>query len=169
MPEQSQKPIESAAASVPVKQSGAKAAGPFDWLRQEVDHLFDEFYHHQERRLIDWPTLAMPRMPSVDLDDKGSEFQLTAELPGFEIKDVSLEIKDGSLEIVASREEKKEERKDSMLMRERHSGRIQRLVPLPQAVDIDGAKATLKQGVLTVKLPKKAETPAASQRIQIQA
>ena len=157
-------------ASVPVKQAEAKQpAAPFDWLRQEVDHLFDEFFHHQQRRMFDWPTLGAQRVPSVDLDDKGGEFCLTAELPGFEVKDVTLEIKDGSLRIAANREDSKEERSDTMLLRERRSGSIERLVPLPQAVEMDKATASLKEGVLTVTLPKKAEVAPAAQQIPIQA
>ncbi|MGE3692087.1 MAG: Hsp20/alpha crystallin family protein [Novosphingobium sp.] len=157
------------AAAVPVKQAESPQAGPFDWLRKEVDHLFEEFRDHQQRRLFDWPARIMPQMPNVDLEDKGDEFQLTAELPGFEIKDVSLELKDGSLLISATREEQKEEKQDNVLMRERHSGRVERRVPLPRAVDAAGAKAALNKGVLTVTLPKKPEPAPASQKIPIQA
>ncbi len=148
---------------------GKGTIAPFDWLRSEVDHLFDEITNHQQRRMFNWPSQAMMRAPSVDLEDRDKEFRLTAELPGFEIGDVELEMKDGSLHLVAKREEMKEERKDAMLLCERQAGRIERLIPLPQAVDIGRAHATLRQGVLTVTLPKKGKPESEVRKIAVQA
>ena len=158
MPHPNQDQPATRATASPAGQLESRTVGPFDWLRQEVDHLFEEFHHHQQRSLFDWPASFMPRVPSIDLTDNGNEYQLIAELPGYEIKDISLELRDGSLLISASRETEKEEKKDRVLMRERQSGQIERLVPLPQSIDADGIKASLKDGVLTITLPKKAET-----------
>lgn len=150
-----------------VETTGKDAPAPFDWLRQEVDHLFDEFFHHQQRRLFTWPANGFARVPSIDLEDRASEFRLTAEMPGFEIKDIELEMRDGSLHITAAHENTKEERGENMLVCERHSGRIERLIALPQAVDIAKAKATLRSGILTVNLPKKEVVGPEAHRIAI--
>ncbi|WP_296676874.1 Hsp20/alpha crystallin family protein [Novosphingobium sp.] len=168
MPQESTAKPATGDASIAIKsEAGLPGSGPFDWLRQEVDHLFEEFHHHQRRSLFDWPGLSMNRLPNVDLDDKGKEFCLTAELPGFEAQDVTLEIRDGSLRIAAMREERKEERRENMLLCERQSGMIERAVPLPQAIDPASAQASLKDGVLTVTLPKQPATQPAVQRIPV--
>lgn len=152
--------------TTPSQPSASRAIGPFEWLRHEVDQLIDDFGQRQGR-LFDWPEIGFPHMPSVDLDDCGKEFRLTAELPGFEPNEVKLELQDGSLRISALHEEKKEERSEQALLRERRRGRVERLVPLPQAVDAVASKASMQNGVLNVTLPKLPPVQPASQRIAI--
>jgi HSP20 family protein len=70
------------------------------------------------------------------------------------------------------RGEKKEEREredKGYVLRERSFGRIERLVPLPVGIDPDSAKATFKNGVLTVTIAKTPEAQSAVKRIQVQA
>ena len=80
--------------------------------------------------------------------------RITAELPGLDEKDVSLEIANGVLSI--SGEKKSESEDKARRFSERHYGRFERRIPL-EDVDDDKVSATFKNGVLTITVPKSAE------------
>lgn len=135
---------------------------PFNWsplsMLEEMDRMFDDL------RLGFENYLAMPgvfgtatfRTPAVDLVDEGDEYKLHAEMPGINKEDVNLEIGENELEISAeTKEEKKEgDEKKGYIRRERRYSKFYRRIPLPQQVDSEKAEAELKDGVLTVRLPK---------------
>lgn len=135
---------------------------PYNWspfgILEEMDRMFDDL------RLGFENYLAVPgifgtttfRAPAVDLIDEGDEYKLHAEMPGIKKEDINLEVGDTELEISAeTKEEKKEEdEKKGYIRRERRYSKFYRRVPLPQPVDSEKAEAELKDGVLTVRLPK---------------
>ena len=90
--------------------------------------------------------------------------RITAELPGLEEKDVSLEIANGVLSI--SGEKKSESEDKDRRFSERYYGRFERRIPL-RDVDEDKASASFKNGVLTVTLPKSSEARENVRRIAI--
>ena len=77
-----------------------------------------------------------------------------AELPSFEKPDININLTKDRLEVTAEtkHEEKKEE--EGYLYRERHSGKYYRSISLPSMVDSNNARATYKNGVLEIKIPK---------------
>jgi HSP20 family protein len=75
-------------------------------------------------------------------------------VPGVEKKDISIKATEGSLEISAEKEEEKKEEKKGYLMCERSRGKYYRFYTLPSKVDPDKIKATDKNGLLEVRLPK---------------
>ena len=86
----------------------------------------------------------------------------TAEMPGLEKQDIKINVSEDRLEISAEtqREEKKEEK--GYIYRERRSGSYYRAITLPSPVDSDKSKASYKNGVLEIKMPKteiKKKTP----------
>lgn len=91
---------------------------------------------------------------AVDLEDTGDTFVLTADLPGFDREDIGVELRKGSLQISARREDSDERTDESYIHRERTSRSISRTVSLPEPVDKEGTSATFKNGVLTVQIPK---------------
>jgi HSP20 family protein len=97
---------------------------------------------------------AQARQPFIDIIDGDKEIIATAEIPGLEKEDISINLTTDRLEISAEtkKEEKKEE--EGYLYRERHSGRYYRAVSLPTTIDPDKAKASYKNGVLEIKMPK---------------
>ncbi|HUH78264.1 MAG TPA: Hsp20/alpha crystallin family protein [Methanoregula sp.] len=92
----------------------------------------------------------------VDVVDNEKEVVVTADMiPGLEKKDISLDlINSHALRICAERREEKEEKKKGYYLHERRYGSVQRIIPLPAPVAIEGAKSTYKNGVLEVHLPK---------------
>lgn len=89
----------------------------------------------------------------VDVKDKGSFYELTAELPGVKKEDIELHYEQDYLTISANREEEKEEKQDNYVCRERHVGKIQRSFVISD-VDESRIAASFQDGVLTVELPK---------------
>lgn len=93
---------------------------------------------------------------AVDLVERDDEFEAMVDLPGFERDDVEVRVTDHTLQIEAEPEAPDEERDEDerYLRRERHRGSVRRSIRLPDDVDADGVAATMRNGVLTVTLPK---------------
>jgi HSP20 family protein len=117
---------------------------PFFTLHREMNRMFDEVF-----RGFDLAPFGSSRglsglgWPQIDIDETDKEVRITAELPGLEEKDVSLEIANGVLSISG---EKKSESEDKA---RRFSERYY--------VDEDKVSAAFKNGVLTITVPKSAE------------
>ncbi len=107
-------------------------------------------------RLFSEPVAARPWAPSVDVLETENELVLKADLPDVSLKDVNIEIEQGTLSIKGERKFEKVEGKGTGYHRiERSYGEFQRYFGLPDTVDADKVKADYKNGVLTVTLPKK--------------
>lgn len=101
---------------------------------------------------VRWDGRAFP----VDIYQTDNDVVLIAELPGFEKDEIDISLEGGQLTIVAER--KFEEHKDRTYHQvERWYGRMERTFQLPASVKSDGVRAHLKNGVLTVTIPKKEE------------
>jgi HSP20 family protein len=135
---------------------------PFSWsplrILEEMDRMFDDLRMGFENYLAvpgGFGTTAL-RAPAIDLIDEGNEYKLHAEMPGIKKEDINLEVGEDEIEISAeSKEEKKEgDEKKGYIRRERRYSKFYRRIPLPQPINPDKVEAELKDGVLTVKLPK---------------
>lgn len=125
-----------------------------DQLRQEMDRVFNAF---DRERGAQSPYRQMPvGGPRMYLSDDGDNLQLRAELPGFSDKDISISIEQSSVTI---RGERKVEVPDGYSVHRQERGNIQfaRTYTLPSVIDAKKVDATLKNGVLELKLPKAAE------------
>ena len=97
--------------------------------------------------LVDWA-------PAVDVMETDDEFQIRAELPGVEKKDVKLSVENGVLLISGHREQEKEEKGKRYHKIERAYGNFARSFTVPEAVVAEKVTADFKNGLLTVRLPK---------------
>jgi HSP20 family protein len=88
---------------------------------------------------------------------KDNAFEITAELPGLEAKNIELNLTDDVLTIKGEKKEEKEEKTKDRYVSERRYGSFRRSVQLPSSVDASKIEANCKSGVLTVTLPKTAE------------
>ncbi len=125
-------------------------------VMRDMDRLFDDFRNEWENAFMYPKTAAidMVRQPLVDLADSGKEFVVKAELPGVNKDDLNIEVSENSIEISAESREEKSEEKKGYIRRERHYASFFRSIPLPEEILPDKANADLKEGVLTVILPK---------------
>ena len=91
---------------------------------------------------------------TLDVFQKDKEIVIKSAIAGVGGKDLDISIASDSVTIKGTREEEKEKGKD-YLYQELHWGEFSRKVILPEEVNADEAKATLKNGILTITLPKK--------------
>lgn len=95
--------------------------------------------------------------PRVDVVETKDAYELTAELPGFGKDDVSVQVKDGVLEVTATPAEAKKDEEARWLVRERRTFVVRRSFRLPRDVDADAIGAEFRHGLLVLTLPKKPE------------
>ena len=125
---------------------------PFAEMERLLDRMsrqFDEFG--------DWdPTESDGRARSTptDLVEHDDEFVVTADLPGFETDDVEIRVADHTLRIAADRDESASEADEAYLRRERRRRSVRESLHLPDEVDKEAVSARMRNGVLTVTLPR---------------
>ena len=143
----------------------SRALSPFeemDQLMERMNRLFESF---SPRGLLrpgrwEWPSwgeLAMPfegRMPRVDMIDRDEEVVVRAELPGVEKKDLDVSMTENTVTIKGSTSHEAKEEKGDYYRSEMSRGSFTRTLTLPGEVDGSKAKATFKDGVLELTLPK---------------
>ena len=104
-----------------------------------------------------------------DFTDTEKAYEVTAELPGIDEKDIEVKVANGILSIKGEKQEEKEEKKKDYYLRERNFGSFERSFQVPDGVDTDKIEASFKKGVLTVTLPKKPEAQTAAKKIDVKA
>jgi len=159
-----------AATKLPVKNEQSQTSPstriqewhPFESLRNQVDRLFRDFENGFSQvpfyRDIDalWRR-NVAVTPAVDVVEKDNAFELTAELPGIDAKNIELSVLDDVLTIKGEKTEEKEEKSEGRYVSERQYGSFRRSLQLPASVDPARIEANYKSGVLSVKLPKSEE------------
>ena len=107
-------------------------------------------------RLFSEPPAARPWTPAVDILETENELVLKADLPDVEMKDIHIEIEQGTLTVKGERKfEHTDEKKGGYHRIERSYGEFIRCFSVPDTVDAEKVKAEYTNGVLTVSLPKK--------------
>ena len=124
------------------RASAVKAWRPFDALRREVEQLFDDFggnfWRLPTRRSISGfePSLRREAVweaaPAVDIAESEKAYEITAELPGLEKKDVELNVTDNLLTIRGEKRSEREEKNKDYHLVERSFGSFARSVELPE-------------------------------------
>ena len=126
-------------------------------LRKMLDQTFGGF---------GLPALATESVgwaPPVDIEEQDDAYVIEAEVPGAKKDDVNIELI--SNELMVTGEIKEREREGILRKRTRRIGRFEYRVRLPEQVDPDNVEATLKDGVLSVRVPKHEQ--AERRRIQV--
>jgi HSP20 family protein len=172
------------ATKVPVKTekgslSMPQAMRPFESLRREVDRLFEDFAGGSwrspfGRSFFDiepvWRAQSTAvMMPAVDVTETDNAYEITAELPGMNEKNIELKVVDDVLSIKGEKQEEKEEKRKDYYLSERSFGSFQRSFQVPKGVDSEKIQATFNKGVLTVTLPKSTEAQKAEKKITVKA
>ena len=152
---------------------------PLESLRREIDQLFDDFglgtWRSPFRRsFFDMDRLrrakaAFTGMPAVDVTETENGYEVVAELPGVDEKNIEVKVANGILTISGQKREEKEEKKKDYYVRERRFGSFERTFQVPEGVDLDKVDARFNKGVLTVSLPKTAEAQKAEKKITVKA
>jgi len=150
---------------------------PLRSLRREIDRLFDAADDFSWRSpflnsafdFAPFGRVTVLRAPAVDIAEKDKEYEITAELPGIDERNVEVSLANGGLVIRGRKEEQKEEKKKDYFLSERQYGAFERHFGVPEGVETDKIAATFKNGVLTVTLPKSAKMQASEKKISVKA
>lgn len=95
--------------------------------------------------------------PNFEVKENKESFVFRADLPGVAEKDLQVQLNDNRLSVSGKRESEKTEQNDTFYATERSYGSFTRSFTLPEGTDADKAHAELKNGVLTIAIPKRPE------------
>ena len=130
---------------------------------REMEEFEKAFFGAPFRSFFDTPAFNQFR---TDVTDEGDHYRLETDLPGFEKKDITLDIRDNTLIVRAERKSKIEE-KDKVIRMERSYGSYQRSFDI-SGVDADKIKAKYVDGVLKLTLPKLEQRLPEGRRLEIE-
>ncbi|OYW21135.1 MAG: hypothetical protein B7Z55_06145 [Planctomycetales bacterium 12-60-4] len=125
---------------------------PFTALQSEINRAFEGFFDGGD--LMGMKTAMTGMTPKLDLSETNEEFHLSVELPGMTEKDIEVELLDEGVKIHGEKKDERETKEHDFHRTERTFGMFERIVPLPKPINREGVKATFKNGVLSVELPK---------------
>lgn len=155
----------------------AARSHPLMTLRDEVDRLFENFFPTARGmfeldpfRRVGAAFRSMGDIsPEIDVKETDDKFEISAELPGMDDKDVDVTIRGGILAISGEKKaERRDERADYHLT-ERSYGSFMRAFRLPETADDEKVSADFSKGILTVTVPKRAEAKKQEKKIQVKA
>jgi HSP20 family protein len=139
---------------------------PFETLRQEIDRLFRDIETGPPlmrtpfgRSVFDFEPytgndVTWGAIPAVDVVEKEAHFEISAELPGVDAKEIEVSVTSDTLRVKGEKRENEDCDKRGHHLSERRYGAFQRTFRFPEHVDPDGIEASFRDGVLTVILPK---------------
>ena len=118
-------------------------------IQTHMNRLFDNFLGHSANLGMEHPW-----SPVVDMYETKNEVVVSAELPGVSEKDIRISVTGDLLTIQGERQGNSKVEDGGHYRRERWFGKFERTLSLPVPVETNQVKATYRDGVLTVKLPK---------------
>jgi len=131
---------------------GYRPARDLIGMQDDVNHFIHSFFGGDAR----WTDRA-PFAPVVDIAETPEEFVIHADLPGVAQKDVKVGLLGDVLTLRGERQEENQENTGTVLRVERATGAFERRFRLGAPVHSDGVKATYRDGVLEVRVPKAEE------------
>ena len=139
----------------------------YDAIARRACDIFESNGRHFGHELEDWFKAEAELLHPVHLRMAESDDALTveAEVPGFEAKDLQINIEPRRLSISGKKETKEEQKKEKAVYQEHCSNEILRVIDLPVEVDASKAAATLKNGMLELQMPK--STMAKTTRVEV--
>ncbi len=131
-------------------------------LQSDINRLFDAFMSPFDRTEI--KNSVSPKLDIAELKDK---FEIKAELPGMDEKDINLSVEDGVLTISGEKKAESEEKDKGYYLKECSYGSFSRAVRLPDNVADEKIEAKFKKGVLVIDMPKKEPSASKCRKIEI--
>ncbi len=140
-----------------------RARKELEGLRREMDKLWEGFFG--ERALEPFEERWSP---ALDLTETKNNLVVKAELPGIDHKDISIDLSGDILTVKGERKQEKEEKEENYHLVERRYGAFARSVRLPVKIQEDKIKASYKDGVLKIVLPKSEEAKKKEIKIKVE-
>ena len=173
-PKKTEVPVEKKKKSIVVqkKENPFLVAPMGSDLWRAFDDMFDSFRQDFEDLLFpslltkSYPIVPETRAPLVDLEDRGEDYMLKAEMPGFKKENIEIEVQEDSVEITGRVGWKYDKKAKGYICKERACESFYRILQLPEEIKTDDVKANLADGILEIVLPKKA--PKKGRKVSIE-
>ena len=133
--------------------------------RSPFDNLFDAFFGEDSRLPVLPGNAAFT--PRIDVKEDDVSYEISAELPGLEEKDIEISVADGSLVLRGEKSSNSEEKEGKYFRQERIYGRFERAFHLPDGVEAEKIEAKFKNGILAITLPKKEEAKKVVRQVEV--
>lgn len=131
-------------------------------LRDDFDRLIDRFFSR------DFEIWEGPRAFDVDIYEDAENVILKAEIPGMNKEDISVSLTEDTVTISGKKTEEKKIEKENYLRKEIKTGSFSRSFTLPCNVDKEKVKATYKNGILEIVLPKSEREKAKEIKVEVE-
>lgn len=143
-------------------------ADPMVGFRKAMDRLFEDFTSDFDEIVpASWSRTLQSFTPKLDLEERDDKIVLTAELPGLTDKDVQVEVNKDYLTVKGEKKSVREEKDKNNFFSERSYGSFERTIRLPSEIIKDKIDAAVKDGILTVTLPKSPEAKKDVKKIPV--
>jgi HSP20 family protein len=131
-------------------------------LQDQFNRLFESAFpaRSDDSALTTWA-------PTVDIYETENELVIKADLPDVNEKDIDIRVENNMLTIRGERKFEQKVKEENYLRIERSYGSFSRSFSLPNTVNTEAIKAEYKQGVLTVELPKRAESKPKQVKVNV--
>jgi HSP20 family protein len=160
------------------KEKESKAVAPWrpfrglpSWER-DMDRMMEDFFGRRTRPW--WPerwfrTEEMEvKPPIVDIFEEKDDIVVKAELPGIEKDNIEVNLTDHTLTIKGEKKKEEEIKEENYYRAERSYGSFLRTLNLPKDVHVDKVKASFKNGILEVRMPKTEEAKAKEIKVKVE-
>jgi HSP20 family protein len=155
---------------VPYSTSRGWMQDPLYQLQREIDRVFEDVFSGGTGGTgasnAGGRSGSMMSAPRIDLRDSEGELRLHADLPGVQPSDLDIRVEGDVLTIRGERKSESDRNEQNFHVMERSHGRFQRSIQLPFAPDPEEVEATVREGVLEVRIPKRAPQER-SRRIEV--
>jgi HSP20 family protein len=146
---------------------------PFRAWENEIERMFEDFPffripRFRELEAFRFPRELRPQVPSLDMYEEKSDVVVKAEMPGMSKDDIDIVLSDSTLTLKGEKKKEEEVKEKDYYRCERQYGSFLRSVKLPSEVKAEGVRATFKDGVLEVRLPKSEQAKKKEVRVQVQ-
>jgi len=139
---------------------------PVFQLQREIDRVFEDVFSGGSGASAGGRSGSMMNAPRIDLQDSEGELRLHADLPGVQPSDLDIRVEGDVLTIRGERKAESERNEQNFHVMERSHGRFQRSIQLPFTPNPDEVQATVRGGVLELRIPKHAPQER-SRRIEV--
>ncbi len=138
-------------------------------LHNEMNRLFEDFGARMHFPDTKWREPMTPFQAKIDVKDNANEVLVTAELPGVDMQNIDVTVRNDGLAISGEKKEEKEEKEKGYYRMERSYGSFYRLIPFPCQIDRDGVVASYKDGVLKITMPKSKDLLKKEMKVDVKA
>jgi HSP20 family protein len=133
-------------------------------LQKEMDDMFSSLFESREKEDVGWSM----RAPLTDIEDKGDEIVLTADLPGMKKEDIEISVDEDTVSLKAERKNRQEQKENDYYFFERTYSGFRRSFALPHKVNPEKVSASYENGLLKVRMEKSAKEMESRKKVRIE-